>query len=178
MARGVKLRPLSPVTFNPSLFMPWRPISTSDCKFTPAELARLNNIQGGTDGLDKRLKDAVGEFIGAMIAAKYDCVDDGTVPDQLRSYILARTTIAFLTDFPELKAMLTDERKKAGDKAEEILRKIATREFGAIESPLTPPAKTGNWNSEPRLVMRTHPIPPTSQQSSGNYANTDAPDDN
>lgn len=161
--------------------MAWKIITAADCKFTPAELARLNNIQGGLNGLQKRLDDVVGEFIGALTAAKYDVLTDGTVPDQLRGHILARTTIAFLTDFPELKVMVTDERKKAGDKAEEILEKIVTRTYGAVESPLPAPAKTGNWNSEPRLVMRTHPIPHPAQQAGDPngqaYANPDAPAD-
>lgn len=163
--------------FQPILIMAWRKLSNADCKFTPSELQRLNNIQGGNDGLAKRLQDVIGEFIGAMTAAKYDFVTDGSVPDQLRGHILARTTVLFLDDFAELKAMKTDSRVKAGDKAEEVLEKIAQRQFGAIESPLPPPDKQGNWNSEPRLVMRTHPIPPASQQSTGNYANTEAPAD-
>ena len=157
--------------------MPWREITTDDCKFTPAELATLQNIQGTADGLQKRLDDVVAEFIGAMKAAKFDTVSDGNVPDQLRNHILARTQWLFLADFPALKAMLSEPRKLAADAAEKMLLSIAKRECGAIESPLDPPAKAGNWNSEPRLVMRTHPIPPASQQSAGNYANPDAPAD-
>jgi len=159
--------------------MPWRKITTNDCKFTPAELATLNNIQGGADGLAKRLADVVGEFIGSMNAAGYPTVADGRVPDQLRGHILARTQWLFLTDFPALKSMQTDGRKKAAEDAEKLLEKIAQREAGAIESPFPPAAKTGNWNSEPRLVMRTHPIPNPSQQTGtgDKYANPDAPGD-
>lgn len=164
--------------------MPWRPISTKDCKFTPSELARLNNIQGYADGLAKRLQDVVGEFIGAMNAVQYPTRADGTVPDQLRGHILARTAVLFLEDFPELKIMMTDARKKAGETAEEKLSEVAQRKFGAIESPSAVAPVGAGWNSENRLILRTHPVPPPAQQfppgdpNQEPYANPAAPGDN
>lgn len=161
--------------------MPWRKITTADCKFTPGELQRLNNIQGGSAGLGRRLTDVVGEFIGAMNAAQYPTVADGSVPDQLRGHILARTTWLFLNDFPELKVMATDGRKAEAEKAEKMLEAIAKREAGAIESPVAV-KPGGNWNTDIKLLMRTQQIPLPSQQavpSEGQpqYANPAAPQD-
>jgi hypothetical protein len=108
-------------------------------------MARLNNVQGGTGGLAKRLTDVTGEFLGAMTAAGYPIAADGSVPDQLRGHILARTTWLFLEDFPELKVMQTEARKKAAETAEEKLQEVAQRKFGANEPP-TAVKQGGNWN--------------------------------
>ena len=163
--------------------MPWRTITADDCKFTPAEMAVLQNIQGGTDGLQTRLDDTVGEFIGALNAAGYPTVADGSVPDQLRGHILSRTQWQFLADFPMLKSMLTDARKDSAKAADDMLSAIMQRKAGAMEAPAGTVSSAGNWNSENRLILRTHPAPPASRQFSPGqnaapYANPDGPDDN
>ena len=163
--------------------MPWRPITDADVlnEFTPAEKALLTNIQGVTSALAKILGDTVGEFIGAMNATNYPTNADGSVPDQLRRHVIARARWGWLVSFPQLKALQTDARKTAADLAAKMLEALAKREAGAIEAPAGTSA-TGNWNSENRLIMRTHPVPPPSQQASPNitqppYANPNAPQD-
>lgn len=163
--------------------MPWRAIAVTDCKLTPVEIATLNNILGATTGLQTRLTDTVAEFIGAMIAAGYNVNNDGTVPDQLRGHITSRATWLFMTDFAQLKSMMTDGRKEAAQKAEGMLEKIASRTAGAIEDPAGTAASNANWNSENRIILRTHPTPPPSQQfppstTAPGYANPEAPGDN
>ena len=82
-----------------------------------------------------------------------------------------------------LKSMATPQRKELADKAEAALEKMASRTFGAIEPPAAPTGNLGNWNSENRLVMRTHPIPPmqtqvsTAPPNTPPYANPAAPGD-
>jgi len=41
------------------------------------------------------------------------------------------------------------------------------------------PQNRGNWNSEPKLIMRTHPVPLPSEQlpPGGGYANPQGPTD-
>ena len=162
--------------------MSWRTISTTDCKLTPVELAVLNNIQGAATGLQLRLTDTVAEFIAAMTAAGYNVNTDGTVPDQLRGHILSRCLWLFLTDFAQLKSMMTDGRRDTANKAEAMLEKIAARTAGAIEDPSGTAASTANWNSNNKLILRTQPTPTPSVQFQptppGNeYANPNAPAD-
>ena len=163
--------------------MAWRTVAITDCKLTPVEQAVLNSIQGGTGGLQTRLTDTVAEFIGAMTAAGYNVKTDGSVPDQLRGHILARCLWLFLTDFAQLKSMMTDGRRDTANKAEEMLQKIASRTAGAIEDPSGTAASSANWNSENKLILRTHPIPPASTQTPPvqpypGYSNPNAPADN
>ena len=163
--------------------MPWRTLTDADvlAEFTPAEQTTLRNIQGATDALPRILGDTAGEFIGAMNAAGYATNNDGSVPDQLRRHIIARARWGWLIAFPALKALQTAERKAAADAAEKVLEAVAKRQAGALEPPGGAQA-AGNWNSENRLIPRTHPVPPASQQASPNitqppYANPNAPQD-
>lgn len=162
--------------------MAWRAINVTDCKFTPAELTALAVLQGANSGLQTRLTDVAGEFLGAIAAAGYPVASDGSVPDQLRGHILARTAWLFLNDFPALKALQTDGRKSDAAAAEAVLEKIVTLKYGAIENPNGPMSSAGNWNSENRLVLRTHPAPRPAQQSppsasAPGYANPNGPAD-
>jgi len=162
--------------------MAWRTISTSDCKLTPVEVSVLNAIQGATTGLQTRLTDTVAEFIAAMTAAGYNVKNDGSVPDQLRGHITSRCLWLFLTDFAQLKSMMTDGRRDMANKAEAMLEKIAQRTAGAIEDPSGTAASNANWNSNNKLILRTQPTPSPSVQFQPTppgmpYANPNAPAD-
>jgi hypothetical protein len=88
------------------------------------------------------------------------------------------------------KRLQTQERKGAHDAARQLLKEVARQRFnlepppapdGAAPAPSQP--LSGSWNSENKLLMRTHPIPPPSTQwQSDNthdpYANPSAPTDN
>lgn len=165
--------------------MAWRSITTDQLlnEFNQVESDRLSNIQGVGSALPQILADTVAEYVGAMNAAAYAVNNDGTVPDQLRRHVMARARWGWLVAFPQLKAFQTKERKDAADAAEKILEKIAARTFGAIEDPAGTTTSAANWNSENRLILRTHPAPPPSQQSPPaptlpGYANPNAPPDN
>jgi hypothetical protein len=140
---------------------------------------QIASLTGTLGSFLRYLQTATPAAYGALNAAGYPTLADGSVPDQLRGHILARTTWLFLADFAALKSMATENRKIQADKAEAMLEKIAERKAGAIESPGAAAGPTGNWNSEPRLVMRTHPIPSPAQQTGtgGKYANPNAPGD-
>lgn len=164
--------------------MPWRAITTAQvlAEFTPAESALLANIQGADSALQQILSDTAAEFVGAMSAAAYSVATDGSVPDQLRRHVIARARWGWLIAFPQLKALQTDGRKAAADAAEKMLEKIAERKAGAIEDPAGTGNSNQNWNSENRIILRTHPAPPASLQSppqtgGAPYANPNAPAD-
>lgn len=160
--------------------MPWRPITAADVltQFTPIEQATLQGIQGATTNLDTILADVVAEFVGAMSGAGYTVLTDGTLPDQLRQFVIGRARWLWLASLPGLKddPMLSDARRKLAETAEAMLGKISRLEAGRIE----PPAgntTAGSWNSQPKLQMRTQPIPAPAKQGGQGYANADGPTD-
>ncbi len=171
----------------------WITLTTADIlsELTPAETAALQTIQGATDQLTPILSKAVAQARGAIRAGGYPLGDDGTIPDQLASDVTALARWRWLTSFPQLQRMQTKERKDAHDAARELLEGVARQKFN-IEPPPAPDGATpapsqpasGSWNSENKLVMRTHPIPPPAVQwqSTDNtqepYANPSAPTDN
>jgi hypothetical protein len=146
--------------------MPWRAITVDDVTqdLTPAENLALRSAQNSTSRLGIKLQDTVLKFIGAMNAARYETVADGTVPDQLREHILALAVWNWLRGFPQLKAIKTKEREEAAKEAEKVYEQIVKRTYGDLEDPDGTDLSTGNWNSENKLIMRTHPIPRPSVQ--------------
>ena len=165
--------------------MSWRTITPDNItgRMTAAEQAMLQAASGVTSKLPERLTDAVSQFIGAMYAAGYPVLKDGSVPDQLRNHIMAMAVWEWLKDFPQLKMFQTDQRKTAAADAEKIYEKICQREYGAIESPLGTDTTTGNWNSQAKLIGRMEPVPtpqtqryydPTQPQYANPNATTDA----
>lgn len=140
----------------------------------------MQAIQNATDIGAAILVTVVREFVGAVQAAYGDSAvaTDGTIPDLLRNHVINRTRWLWLIEFPQMKAMQTPEREKLNASAEEVLKAIASREMN-VESP-TAATSSGNWNSENKLIMRTHPIPRPGIQGSTNandYANPDGPTD-
>lgn len=149
---------------------------------TASEQSLLKAAAGGPMKLQERLADAVAQFVGAMTAAGYPVLKDGSVPDQLRNHVMALAVWEWLKDFPQLKMFQTDQRKNAAADAEKVYEKICQRTYGAIESPLGTDTTTGNWNSQPRLIGRMEPVPtPVNQRLASPtqpfYANPNAATD-
>lgn len=149
---------------------------------TPAENLVLRSVGNSTFRLAQKLSDSTLKFIGAMRAAGYQTRVDGTVPDQLREHIMATAVWTWLRGFPQLKNIKTKEREDAAKDAKRVYERICARTYGAIEDPNGTDFTTGNWNSESKLIMRTHPIPqPQDQFSPINtdpmYANPNADQD-
>ncbi len=152
---------------------------------TDAEQKMLAGIAGPNQTpagkLAERLGDATKEFVGALNAKGYDVVTDGTVPDQLRRHVVARAVWDWLAqDFPSLKTFQTDARKIAAQTAEDTLEKILAGTYGPVESPNGTDKSTGNWNSEPKILGRMHPLPGPAIQFPGTakqYANPNAEED-
>jgi hypothetical protein len=150
---------------------------------TVSEQAMLVATAGAASQLTTRLADAIATFIGTLNAAGWTTNSDGTVPDQLRNCVMSYAVWEWLKDFPQLTKFQTKEREKAYEDAVSDLSKIANRTYGAIESPFGTDNTTGNWNSRPKIILRTDPIPSPQFQFANNnnvnplYANPNAPTD-
>ena len=111
--------------------MSWNTIATDDVlnEFTPAEQAQLQNIQGGTGQLPAIIDKTVRRVRG-MIKAGGNMLDQSaaTSPDQLAEETIALARWQWLSAFPGLKALKTDERKQASVDAQKILRAIASNQ--------------------------------------------------
>jgi hypothetical protein len=160
----------------------WSAIATTDVlqEFTPAEAAALNAIQNATSNLAGVLTRTVAEARGSIRAGGYALDADGTIPDQLRSHVIALARWRWLISFPQLKPLQTEFRKAAAEEATKKLDQTANQKLN-VEPPAGASSSPASmWNSENKIVPRAHPVPkPATQfQSPGNdYANPNAPAD-
>lgn len=138
----------------------------------------------GNDDLAQILSEVVADFRDAIAGRENGLDADGTMPIGLAKYARDMALWIFITrGVPKNEGVQTQQRADAAKKAEEMLQGI--REGKVAVEPPTGWADTTaqNWNSENRLVMRTHPVPPPIQQqpppSTGGrpYANPDGQGD-
>lgn len=155
--------------------MSWQ-IPTADdvlSEFTPTENAAISTLMGSgsldsTAKLSAVLTRVIAEVRAYIMSGDYALDDDPlTIPLGLFNDAIAIARWRFLVSVPALKQLQTDERKDAYKDALTKLALIAKGEF-AVEPPVPPTTPlNGNWNSEQKLIMRTH----------ADYANADAPAD-
>jgi hypothetical protein len=174
--------------------MAWEILTTEDVlsEFTVAEASALRTLQGSGSGsglpfanIDIIVAHAIDEVRGFILAGGYDldpAIDDDprTIPIGLFEDAIAIARWRVLIAVPSFRQLQTDERKQAFEDAIKKLMLIAAQQFN-VEPPV-PDAnpRTGNWNSENKLIMRTHPIPRPATQFTpqiNTYANPDAPAD-
>lgn len=147
--------------------MAWiTPVDTEVLSAQSKERASVTAIKG-KDDLAQILTEVISKFRDA-IAGRENVLDkDGTLPAGLADYARDMALWIYITrGVPKNEGIQTKERKDAFDKANtamEDIRKgtIAIEPPGGWASNETP---AQNWNSENRLVMRTHPVPPPAQQ--------------
>lgn len=160
-------------------------ITPADSEIFPAAAKERASIVAikGVDDLAAILAEVIAQFRDAIAGRENPLDDDGTIPSGLAKYARDLALWIFITrGVPENEGIQTKERNDAAKKAEEILKGIRDGDI-SVEPPTgwsTSVAK--NWNSENRIVMRTHPVPPPIQQapppSSGRpYANPDGDGD-
>ena len=150
-------------------------------EFTGTEQQMLIAAQAG-DKLPNIIGRTIEEVRGSISGGGYALGADGTIPSGLMSDAIAIARWRWLVAFPSLAKMQTKERQSTFTSALDKLKQISSQNF-APEPPITPMNPSGSWNSENKLIMRTHPIPPPSTQfqstdSLGDaYANPNAPAD-
>ncbi len=160
--------------------MGWVTLTTDDVlsEFTPNEAASIRNMQGSGSGsgppftnIDIITARTIDEVRGFILAGDYaiDETADDTLPKGLFADAIAIARWRVLIAAPQLRQLQTEERKKAFDDALAKLNKIADQQFN-VEPPIPPTSdlSAGCWNSETKIIMRTH---------GSTYANPDAPED-
>ena len=174
--------------------MSWEIFTTEDAisQFTQAEAAAIRTLQGSGSGwgsgsgeqyanVDIIVANVIDEVRGYIIAGDYSVDDDPrTLPVSLFDDAIAIARWRLLIATPSFRQLQTEERRKAYEEALEKLMLIATQKF-TVEPP-TPDVnpRTGSWNSENKLIMRTHPVPRPGTQftpQTNTYANPDGPED-
>ncbi len=171
--------------------MSWEVLTTEDVlvEFTVAEATSLRNLQGSGSGsgapfynIDAIVVNVIDEVRGYITSGGYavDAIFDNTIPTGLFNDAIAIARWRVLIAVPMLKQLQTEERKLAYEAALKKLQLIAEQKF-VPEPPIPDPVnRAGNWNSENKLLMRTHPVPrPASQFTPqiNTYANPVAPAD-
>ncbi len=170
--------------------MSWQILYTEDVlsEFTPNEASAIRTLQGGSGSgepytnIDVIVANVIDEVRGWIIAGGYavDQVFDNTIPTGLFEDAIAIARWRILISVPSLKQLQTEERRFAFDKAEAKMLLIAEQKF-FVEPPLPDVnPRTGNWNTENKILMRTHPVPRPATQFTpqiNTYANPDGPAD-
>jgi hypothetical protein len=147
-----------------------------------AEKQIIDDLNVG-DALGGVIENVIGEVRGYVMAGNYPLGPDGTIPDALRSDAIAIARWRFFLTIPKNEQLQSSERKDDFNRAMEKLKLVAQQKF-AVEVTIPPvnPA-TGTWNSENKLLPRTHPVPPPATQFQSTdstarpYANPDGPQD-
>ena len=163
----------------------WSAPTTDDVlsEFTPAEKTAVERIQGATTNLAAILARIVQKVRGAIRAGGYALDEDNAtfLPPELHDACIAIVRWRWVISLP-VTTLATKPRETAADDAEKILTKIANQEY-AVQPPTSgTPVRSGNWNSEQKLLGRMHPVPPPATQfpATGDpspYANPDGPSD-
>lgn len=162
--------------------MPWTASTEADVlsEFTPEESAIIQAVQGAVDNLPAVLARVVAQLRDAIRSGGYALSDDETtIPLGQHDEVIAVARWRFIASLPSLPSLATEARKQLYLDALEKWKAIAKQEY-AVEPPAAPTTTpSGQWNSERKLVMRTHPIPRPSEQFPNEpsfAANPDAPE--
>ncbi len=155
--------------------MSWAVLTTEDVlsEFTLQEAAALRTLQGSGSGsglpfanIDIIVVHAVDEIRGYISAGGYtlDPILDTTIPLGLFEDAIALARWRILIAVPMLKQLQTEERRLAYEAALKKLQLIADQKFVPESPTIDTTSRGGNWNSENKLIMRTHPVPPPESQ--------------
>lgn len=170
--------------------MSWEQLTTEDVltEFTLAESFSIRQLQGSGTGSGMPIAD-LDDITGRVIDEVRAYINSGgyaldvisnTIPIGLFEDAIAIARWRYLIAVPSFRQLQTEERRLAYESALKKLLLIAQQKF-AVEPP-TPDtnARSGNWNSENKLIMRAHPPPRPAAQFQpqlNTYANPTAPAD-
>lgn len=162
----------------------WTAITADDLKAAGhgAIVDRARTLAvGGVDPVDDAIANAVARVRRAVSAGNPLDADATLVPGSLKA-VTVRMVLYALCE--RIGLPLSDDQKETRKADNSDLLRIADRKV-IVEVPDDPAETTagpsrGMWNSENKLVMRTHPVPKPSAQRTeiaNDYANPDAPED-
>jgi len=156
-------------------------------EFTPTELASITQLMGHapldyTTKLSLILSRVIAEIRDYIRSGDYDLdEDETTLPVALFPDAISISRWRFLVSVPDFRQLQTEERKGLYQDSITKLTAIAKGQF-SVEPPVpleTVPGAVG-WNSENKVLMRTHPVPRPGTQfqtQTNTYANPNAPED-
>lgn len=150
--------------------MSWKPLNISAVFLSPDEKTALDRIDAGASQGTDVLKNVIGEFRDCCVAGgRAISTTEWTIPDLAKVHVINRTRWQWLCSFPALKALQTKDRKDLNDAAEEFFNRVASGEQNVPPPEAGENPRTGNWNSENRVDMRTTPtVRPRTRTSTEN----------
>lgn len=142
--------------------MSWNTLSVAQALaeggFSAAEKSALDAQAGASAGtLSDTLTNIIQTVRGVILAAGTELGASGTIPDSLRMDVVALVRWRWLIAFPQLKALQTQDRKDAAEKAEERLDEIAAgdRRVEPATEEDEPAPLSGCAGSQTNIPMRT-----------------------
>lgn len=172
--------------------MSWEVLTTEDIlsEFTVAEASAIRQVQGSGSGsglpfanMDVIVARVIDEVRGYILAGGYDLSPDEDprkIPHTLFEDAIAIARWRILIATPSLRQLQTTERQTAFEDALKKLFLISAQQWAPEPPTADTNPRTGNWNSENKLIMRAHPIPRPGAQftpQANTYANPGAPED-
>lgn len=166
----------------------WRAITEDDVNAsltgpTGTALRQALTLEGQADPYGIVVSQVVAEVRDAIRSKAGNRVhnEEGYVPESTIRHAVALIRAQLASRFAELMEV-PKEWGEAAEAATEFLDKLASGDRQVEQPPADESAavRQGSWNSENKIIPRTHPVPaPAGQYPSarGDYANPDAPAD-
>lgn len=163
----------------------WTSISADDLKAAGLGYVvdRARTAATGTeDPVDQEIANAVARIRRAVASGNPVDSDTAKVPGSLKGVAVRMALYALME---RLRLPLSEDQRDTRKADHSDLLRIADRKV-LVEAPDDPmtespvPQNLGSWNSENKIIPRTHPVPRPGAQRPvvpGKYANPDAPED-
>lgn len=160
----------------------WVPITVDELK-TAGHGDIIDRAQvlatGSVDPIVETTANAIARVRAAVRAGNRLDVDGTKVPLSLKDLTMRLIVFALMA---RIGMPLSDDQSKQAGRDESRLERLLDRKLQVepADNPDTVagPVNPGMWNSERKIIPRTHPVPPPATQfPPGGYANPDAPQD-
>lgn len=169
----------------------WTELTAADVtdQFTVAEAAVIEAVRGDTgDKLPGIVTKVIAQVRDDIRSGGYALdADEATIPAGLHNDAIAIARWKLLVTLPADEDIQSKERKGEKDDALAKLKRISEGKY-SVEPPTAAPGgeggtaanRSGNWNSNNKIIGRAHPVPRPAGQSPADpngYANPDGPAD-
>jgi len=164
----------------------WTTISADELKASAlgfiVDKARTSST-GSVDPVTEEIANAIARVRRAVASGNPLDEDPAKVPGSLKGLTIRMALYALME---RVRFPLSEDQRDTRKSDNSDLLRIADRKV-LVEAPDTVmetspvPQNLGSWNSENKIIPRTHPLPRPGQQRTvvpGKYANPDAPEDN
>lgn len=165
--------------------MNWTTITADDLKASGLGFAidrAQTTATGGVDPVAEEMANAIARVRRAVASGNPLDSTTAKVPGSLKGVTIR---IALFALMERIRMPLSEDQRETRKSDYSDLLRIADRKV-LVELPDTAmlvstiPQNLGSWNSENKIIPRTHPVPrPAAQRpvEPGKYANPDAPED-